>query len=115
MALRIDDEDDATHRPHSRSRSATRAPYRPSNVSAPLCSPPAAIASGAAAGAVLARRWVFTEETNAAAAFAGIVGAQLVRPEGADVIVPQDTGLRVVQGAVASVGNIGFEVTFALI
>lgn len=70
---------------------------------------------GAAAGAVLARRWVFTEETNAAAAFAGLVGAQLVRPEGADVIVPENTGLRVVQGTVASVGNIGFEVTFALI
>lgn len=70
---------------------------------------------GATAGAVLARRWVFTEETNAASALAGLLGAQLVRPEGADVIVPENTGLRVVQGTVASVGNIAFEVTFALI
>lgn len=70
---------------------------------------------GATAGAVISRRWVFTEETNAAAAFAGLVGAPLIRPDGVDMIVPQNTGVRVVQGAVASVGNIAFEATFALV
>lgn len=69
---------------------------------------------GATAGAWLAQRWVFTEETNAAAALAGLIGAEFIRVGGADILVPQNTGLRMVQGAVASVGSIGFEVNFSL-
>lgn len=74
----------------------------------------AAPAGGATAGAVLGSRYVFTEETNAGAAVAAALGVQFVRNNGSDLLVPQNTGLRVVQGSVASVGNIGFEVNFAL-
>jgi hypothetical protein len=69
---------------------------------------------GATAGAWLGQRWVFTEETNAAAALGGLIGAEFIRVGGADVLVPQNTGLRIVQGAVASVGSIGFEVNFSI-
>lgn len=75
----------------------------------------AAPGGGATAGAWLATRFLFTEETNAASAVAGILGAEYVRNEGADVFVRENSGLRFVQGAVASVGNIAFEITFALI
>jgi len=67
---------------------------------------------GATAGALLGQRWVFTEETNAGAAIAGVWGAEFIRNEGADLIVRENTGLRFVQGAVASVGNLSFEITF---
>lgn len=67
---------------------------------------------GATAGALLGQRWVFTEETNAGAAIAGVRGAEFIRNEGADLIVRENTGLRFVQGAVASVGNLSFEITF---
>jgi hypothetical protein len=69
---------------------------------------------GATAGAVLGRRWVFTEETNAASALGGLIGAEFIRVGGNDVLVPQNTGLRIVQGAIASVGSVGFEVNFSL-
>jgi hypothetical protein len=72
-------------------------------------------AGGATAGALIAVRHVFTEETNAATALAALSGAEFVRLQGADVLVPENTGIRVVQGAVASVGNIGFEVNFELV
>ena len=68
---------------------------------------------GATAGAVLSWTSVFTEETSAAAYE---VPADLARPF-ADVpaiIVPQNTGIRVIQGADASVGNIGFNVVFKI-
>ena len=74
----------------------------------------AAPAGGATAGALLGTRFVFTEETNAGAAIAGLVGAEFVRNEGAEVIVRENTGLRFVQGAVASVGTLTFEITFEL-
>jgi hypothetical protein len=70
---------------------------------------------GATAGALIGTRFVFTEETNAATALAGIQGAEFVRNEGAKVLVPQGTGLRFVQGAIASVGTLAFEITFELI
>lgn len=73
----------------------------------------AAPGGGATAGAWLATRFLFTEETNAASAVAGILGAEFVRNEGADVFVRENSGLRFVQGAVASVGNIAFEITFS--
>lgn len=61
---------------------------------------------GATAGAVLAQRQIMPEETNAA----NYEGLEFV--EGL-IVVPVGTGLRVVQSAsVASVGSVGFEVTF---
>lgn len=72
-------------------------------------------AGGATAGAVLGTRFLFTEETNAGAALAGLVGAEFVRNEGAEVYVRENTGLRFVQGAVASVGTLTFEITFEVI
>jgi hypothetical protein len=69
---------------------------------------------GATAGAVLAQRSVFTEETNAGTY---IQIADMVRGLYADLpglLVPSGTGIRVVQGGVASVGNIGFDVCFDL-
>ena len=71
--------------------------------------------AGATAGALLADRWVFTEETSAPAGIAGILGAAFIRNEGAELYVRENTGLRFVQGAVASVGNLAFEITFEVI
>lgn len=68
---------------------------------------------GATEGAVLSGRSVFTEETNA-----GTYTPQpdMVRGWNAEnikgVIVPENSGIRVVQSSVASVGNIGFDVIF---
>ena len=67
---------------------------------------------GATAGAMVGQRWVFTEETSAPSGIAGTLGAELVRNEGADLIVRENSGLRFVQGTVASVGNLAFEITF---
>lgn len=68
--------------------------------------------AGATAGALLGQRWVFTEETSAPAGIAGTLGAEFIRNEGADLIVRENSGLRFVQGTVASVGNLSFEITF---
>ena len=70
---------------------------------------------GATAGAVISWCSVFTEETNAAA-YLGHMN-DLARRNNSDnpyVIVTAGKGIRVVQGAVASVGNIGFDVIFAV-
>lgn len=67
---------------------------------------------GATAGALLGQRWVFTEETSAPSGIAGTIGAEFIRNEGADLIVRENSGLRFVQGSVASVGNLSFEITF---
>lgn len=67
---------------------------------------------GATAGALLGQRWVFTEETSAPSGIAGTLGAEFIRNEGADLIVRENSGLRFVQGTVASVGNLSFEITF---
>jgi hypothetical protein len=74
----------------------------------------AAPTGGATAGALLGTRYLFTEETNAGAAVGAALGVTFVGNVGANLLVPQNTGLRVVQGTVASVGNIGFEINFAL-
>lgn len=58
---------------------------------------------GATAGAVLAFRSVFSEETNA-----GTYAEHEMVSEGG-ITIPYGSGIRVVQGAVASVGNIAFE------
>lgn len=67
---------------------------------------------GATAGALLGQRWVFTEETAAPSGIAGTLGAEFIRNEGADLIVRENSGVRFVQGTVASVGNLSFEITF---
>lgn len=65
---------------------------------------------GATAGAVLSFRSVFTEETAQATYW---VGGLIARPADCPgVRVNEGSGIRVVQGAVASVGNIGFDVIF---
>ena len=69
---------------------------------------------GATAGAVLSWVSVFTEETNAAT-YMGTLNELWKRSDDHPaIIVPDGTGIRVVQGAVASVGNIGFDVLFSL-
>lgn len=68
---------------------------------------------GATAGAVLSYRSVFSEETNSGT----YAVADLVNPPSqsfAFIPVPVGTGIRVVQGSVASVGNIGFDILFSL-
>ena len=63
---------------------------------------------GATAGALLSYASVFTEEANAGAYVQPVEfvhGAPFYK-------IPRGTGIRVVQGAVASVGNIGFEAIF---
>jgi hypothetical protein len=72
----------------------------------------AAPTGGATAGAVLSLRHVFTEETNAGTAIAAALGTEFVRNIGAAVLVRENEGLRFVQGTVASVGSVAFEITF---
>lgn len=67
---------------------------------------------GATAGEVLSWCSVFTEETSSAAY---VPQLDLARQWGGDfpgIMVSQGSGISVVQGAVASVGNIGFNVIF---
>lgn len=68
---------------------------------------------GATAGAILGYRSVFSEETSAGT----YVPVDLVNSPAqgfGSVIVRPGTGIRVIQGAVASVGNIGFDVLFSV-
>ncbi len=69
---------------------------------------------GATPGAVISGESLFTEETNASTYQSTLF--DFVRRMGANgsptLIVPEGTGIRIVQGAVASVGNIGFDVIF---
>jgi hypothetical protein len=81
-------------------------PVSPSKISARLTP-----TGGATAGAVVAWTSVFTEET-ADASYAR--APDLVRQGGSGLLIHRGTGIRVVQGAVASVGNIGFDVVFNL-
>lgn len=68
---------------------------------------------GATAGAVLANRSVFTEETNAGTY---TPAADLAQQCGeGPILVREGAGIRVVQGSVASVGNIGFNVVFDVV
>lgn len=63
---------------------------------------------GATAGALLSHVSVFTEETNS-----GAYNQPIEFVHGVPFFkVKRGTGIRVVQGAVASVGNIGFEAIF---
>lgn len=60
---------------------------------------------GATAGAVISTRHLFSEETNAA----NYEPLEFLRTP---ILVPEGTGIRVVQGSTASVGNIAFDVWF---
>jgi len=60
---------------------------------------------GATAGAVVCERQIFTEETNAA-------NYEPLEFLTCGLVVPAGTGVRVVQGSVASVGSLGFGATF---
>lgn len=68
---------------------------------------------GATAGAVICERHVMTEETNAAT----YDRVEFLLCEGIDVqplTLREGEGLRVIQGAVASVGSLGFHAVFEL-
>jgi hypothetical protein len=60
---------------------------------------------GATAGAVICERHLFSEETNAT----NYEGLEFLPSL---LVVPEGTGIRIVQGATASVGKIGFQGTF---
>lgn len=67
---------------------------------------------GATAGAVVGYNSIFTEETALPTYFRSNM-VEAAQPGINSVLtVPPGTGIRVVQGAVASVGNIGFDVLF---
>jgi hypothetical protein len=86
----------------------TNSPALPAQITAR-----AAPTGGATAGAVISERHIMPEETNAST----YDRVEFLLPEGVDVqpiIVRENQGIRVVQGAVASVGNIGFSITFEL-
>lgn len=83
----------------------------PAGVSARL-----APAGGATAGQVLAMCSVFTEETNAASYLGHFNDlAKRISPRGNALMIPENTGIRIVQGTVASVGNVGFDLAFEAI
>jgi hypothetical protein len=65
---------------------------------------------GATAGAVLSWRAVFTEETSAGAYYPV---RDMVHGDGCPIFA--GTGFRVVQGSVASVGNIGFDAVLEVV
>lgn len=64
---------------------------------------------GATASGILAYGSVFTEEAQDAT-YNGTLYEMLARS--GELVIPKGWGFRVIQGAVASVGNIGFDVTF---
>lgn len=71
---------------------------------------------GATAGAVLAWASVYTEEANAGTyAPANDLVKPSSSPEVPYIPIPMGQGVRVVQGAVASVGTVGFNVLFRLV
>lgn len=73
----------------------------------------AAPTGGGTAGAVLAFESIFPEETSVATYFRN----NMLKDNflGTRLIVPYNTGIRIVQGAVASVGNVGFLILFSVI
>lgn len=70
---------------------------------------------GATAGAVLSFNSMFTEETSIASYWRGNLLNLGPDGSGSRILVPYGTGIRVVQGAIASVGNIGFDVLFSVL
>lgn len=74
-------------------------------------------AGGATPGAVISFDSLFTEETNAGTYLSSLCDlvARLLGGYSTPLYVPENSGIRVLQGAVASVGNIGFDVIFAAV
>jgi hypothetical protein len=70
---------------------------------------------GATAGAVIGYNSLFTEETALPTYFKSDMVEAAQHGLNPVLTVPPGTGIRVVQGAVASVGNIGIEVLFQVI
>lgn len=70
---------------------------------------------GATAGAVISWRSMFTEETNSATYNPVVDMVRGLYPDAPGLTVPQGSGIRVVQGSVASAGNIGFDVQFKIL
>jgi hypothetical protein len=68
--------------------------------------------SGATIGSVISWDSVFTEETNAGAYTPAV--DLIIKPNWGGLIVKPGSGFKVIQGAVASVGNIGFNVLFRI-
>lgn len=71
-------------------------------------------AGGATAGVILGHGTQFTEETNAATYSLKNLVDTGYSGNPVPIIVRPGSGLRVVQGSVASVSNIGFEVIFSI-
>lgn len=69
---------------------------------------------GATAGRVLTWCSLFTEETSSGAYQGKLNDLVNLFDDSEDIVVPEGTGIRIVQGAVASVGNIGFNIAFGL-
>lgn len=69
---------------------------------------------GATAGAVIAHRAVFTEETNGGTYNQVTDMVRALSDTIPGLVIKAGTGIRVVQGSVASVGNIGFDIFFNL-
>jgi hypothetical protein len=67
---------------------------------------------GATAGSIIAMSSVYTEETAPAAYLGRQVDFVNIGSHPEDIIIPEGYGIRVVQGAVASAGNIAFNVFF---
>jgi hypothetical protein len=67
---------------------------------------------GATAGAILAYRSYFSEETNAGT-YTPIDLVASPAQSFAPIVMCPGTGIRGLQGAVASVGNIGFDISFS--
>lgn len=65
---------------------------------------------GATAAGVIGWDCVFTEETNSST----YIKHSLLDTD-QTIVIPKNSGIRVVQGAVASVGNIGFNVGFDIL
>lgn len=87
---------------------ATFSKHNPADVALPAQVTARAVPTGGAtAGAVLGEAHIFPEETNAATY--GANSGQFIAP-GTVIRVPEGTGIRVVQGAVASVGNLAHRV-----
>lgn len=68
--------------------------------------------AGATLGAMIARRWVFTEETSPGATIGNLGGNDLIDSSLAPFVLKVGQGLRLSQGAIASVGKIAFEIIF---
>lgn len=69
---------------------------------------------GATGGAVISGGSFFPEETNAATYQPQDLLRRYAGPAAPTLIVPENSGIRVVQGSVASVGNVGFDVIFEI-